>query len=83
MIKNEIKVCPKCKKKVFVSLLDDKGQLLETQFIGLRKISETKVVNGENKNFICALCRKPGKSLTQKSNQKTKKALESGKKKKK
>ncbi|MBS3068056.1 hypothetical protein J4450_05110 [Candidatus Micrarchaeota archaeon] len=70
MIKHEIKTCSKCKKKIFISLLEEKGQLVETQFIGLKKISERKGIT-ENKVFICGLCEKPqGKAKPTKSKKK-------------
>ncbi len=57
MIKHEIKACTKCKKKIFLSLLDEKGELVITQFIGLKKIGETKGPVTESK-FVCGLCDK-------------------------
>ena len=59
MIKHEFKTCSKCKKKIFISSLDEKGELIETQFISLKKISEKRGPQSDSKTFVCGLCEKP------------------------
>lgn len=56
--------CQKCKKKYFVSSSSDlAGKIVETYFMGLRKISEK---HASNAAFVCAICEgtyKPGNGM--------------------
>ena len=61
MKRNEFRTCTRCKKRIFVSVSYSlSGELLETHFIGLKRIIDDHPTQ-DAKNFVCGSCKSPVK----------------------